>query len=82
MAKYKSPHYPALGFYVNGSFRRFSGGLFITEDDEEIKVLDSLSDAIRVDEAKTEEPKAVAEVEPEAEKPKPARRTSTKASAK
>lgn len=80
MAKYKSPHYPALGFYVNGSFRRFSGGLFITEDDEEIKILDNLSDAIRIDEAKTEEPKAPEEVEPD--KPKPTRRTSTKASAK
>lgn len=65
MAVYESPRYPELGFYVNGNFRRFGGGIYRTEDPEEIAVLDAISDAVRVDEVKPEEPQVVAEVSEE-----------------
>lgn len=51
MAKYKS-QYLELGFYVNGERKQFSGGNYVTEDKSEIEVLDNLSDAVRVEEAK------------------------------
>jgi hypothetical protein len=51
MAVYKS-QYPELGFYVNGELRNFSGGNYATEDKSEIEVLDKLSDAVKVEEAK------------------------------
>lgn len=57
MAVYESPRYKELGFYVNGNFRRFGGGIYQTDDPEEIAVLDGISDAVRVDEVKTEEPR-------------------------
>jgi hypothetical protein len=60
MATFKS-RYQQLGFYVDGGFRRFSGGLFHTSDPAEIAVLDALGDAVRI----TEEPRAVAEQKPE-----------------
>ena len=59
MAKYKS-QYLELGFYVNGDRKQFSGGNYATEDKSEIEVLDKLSDAVKIEEAKP------------ASKPKPA----------
>lgn len=50
MAKYKS-QYPELGFYVKGERKQFSGGNYVTEDESEIKVLDKLMDAVKVEEA-------------------------------
>jgi hypothetical protein len=51
MAKYKS-QYPELGFYVAGERKQFSGGNYATEDKSEIELLDKLSDAVKVEEAK------------------------------
>jgi hypothetical protein len=61
MATFKS-RYQQLGFYVDGGFRRFSGGLFHTDDPAEMAVLDALVDAVRI----TEEPQAVADEPAEA----------------
>jgi hypothetical protein len=70
--EYKS-RYPELGFYVNGDIRYFSAGRYVTEDAETIAVLNSITDATRV-ETETE-PQAPTEV-------KPARKTNAIASAK
>jgi hypothetical protein len=51
MAKYKS-QYLELGFYVNGERKQFSGGKYATEDKSEIEVLDKLSEALKIEEAK------------------------------
>lgn len=59
MAKYESPRYPALGFYVDGVFRRFSGGHYATDDPAEIAVLDALIDVRRADSAEKAPPVAV-----------------------
>lgn len=56
MATYES-RYQQLGFYVEGGFRRFSGGFFHTDEPAEIAVLDALVDAVRI----TEEPQAGAD---------------------
>lgn len=68
MARFESPRYKELGFYVDNEYRKFSGGIYDTEDAEEIAVLSGISDAVRVD-------------EPEEEAVKPAR-TQTKAKPK
>lgn len=60
MAKYKSK-YPALGFYVDGELRKFSGGEYNTTDKADIAVLDELIDVVKVAE----------------EKPSPAKRKTT-----
>lgn len=49
MANYESPRYPALGFYVDGVYRRFSGGQYSTDEPAEIAVLDVLVDVTRND---------------------------------
>jgi quercetin dioxygenase-like cupin family protein len=54
MAKYTS-RFPELGFYVNGDHRKFHAGEYITENADENKVLEKLTDAVRVDEPKAEE---------------------------
>lgn len=41
--KFKS-HYPEYGFYVEGKFRQFHGGEYVTQDVKEIEVLKTLSD--------------------------------------
>ncbi|QNK54560.1 hypothetical protein [Paenibacillus sp. PAMC21692] len=65
MAKFESPRYPELGFYVNGGFRKFSGGLYVTDEPADIAVLDALSDARRVDEGvPAPEPEVVPEDKP------------------
>lgn len=76
MANYESPRYPALGFYVDGVFRRFSGGHYSTDGPAEIAVLDALIDVRRVDENEPEEPQI------DAEKPAPKPRKASASSAK
>lgn len=68
MAEYKS-RYAGLGFYVNGELKTFNGGRYVTEDKDEISVLDSLIDVERVDKPMEEKPKQAT---------KPARKTSAK----
>ena len=51
MAKYKS-HYQSLSFYVNGERKQFIAGAFEATDADTVKVLDGLSDAIKVAEDK------------------------------
>lgn len=75
MAKYES-RYKSLGFYAYGELKRFNNGTYVTEDKNEITVLDELADATRVD----EEPKTEAKAEPTATKPAakaPAKRTAS-----
>ncbi len=70
MAQYTS-RYSELGFYVDGSLRKFSGGQYATEDAKEIEALKGVTDALRVDEApKQPEAKPAAKV--------PARKPSAK----
>ncbi|MGE7271358.1 hypothetical protein ACQKK5_07850 [Brevibacillus panacihumi] len=73
MAEYKS-RFVELGFYVSGSRRQFNGGRYVTDDADEIAVLNALVDAVRVDEPVKPEPKTE---EPEAPA-KPARKSSAK----
>jgi hypothetical protein len=59
MAKFTS-RFAELGFYCCDEFHRFYNGEFITEKECEIKTLEKLADAQRVDEPKAEEaPKPV-----------------------
>lgn len=81
MAKYESPRYPALGFYVDGAFRRFSGGHYATDDPAEIAVLDAMTDVRRVDEKKQPE-ELQKDVEPAEETVKPTPKPRAKTSAK
>lgn len=60
MAKYESK-YSELGFYVDDQVRKFSNGVYTTEDAKEIEVLDALVDAVKV-----EEPAEEAEAKPAA----------------
>lgn len=71
MAKYKSK-YPKLGFYVGESLKHFSGGIYETDDKDEIAVLDTIIDANRIDEQQTET-KSEAKPAPKA----PAKRTAS-----
>lgn len=70
MTRYKS-RYAELSFYVNGSERKFNGGLYVATTPEEVEVLGRIADAVALDgtpkEVKPEEPKAP---EPE-QKPAP-----------
>jgi hypothetical protein len=62
LAEFNS-HYLQLGFYVNGEYKRFDGGRYVTDDEATIEVLSKITDAHRVDVApkKAEEsPKAKA----------------------
>lgn len=76
MIRYKS-RYAELSFYVNGSERKFNGGLYVATTPEEVEVLGRIADAIALDdapkEAKPEEPEAP---EPE-QKPAPKPRKSS-----
>jgi hypothetical protein len=67
LAEFNS-NYQQLGFYVNGDYKRFDGGRFVTEDKETIEVLLNIPDVTRLDEPKTEE----------APKPKAPRKSSGK----
>lgn len=54
MAKFTSK-YPSYGFYANGELKRFSNGIYVTEDKDEIVVLSGLRDVeIVVEETTTE----------------------------
>ena len=77
MAEYKS-RYGGLGFYVNGKLKTFAGGRYVTDDKEEIEVLDNLADAWRVDNPAKPEPKAEAVTEEAPKKPAPKRKPSAK----
>lgn len=50
MAKYVCKKYKELGFYVNGVFKKFHNGEYITTDKKEIGMLDTLDDAESVQE--------------------------------
>lgn len=65
--------YPELGFYVNGECRYFRAGRYVAEDADTIAVLDSITDAERVQ--TEEDAKQVTEV-------KPARKANANTSAK
>lgn len=58
MAKFTS-HYKELGFYVEGEFKKFNDGRYVTEDEATIEVLSNISDAHRVAE-ETPKPKSKA----------------------
>lgn len=76
MAKYTS-RYQALGFYVKGELKRFSNGQYVTDDKDEVAVLNGLADVEKVEEAtqpKTNETKAEAKPATKA----PARKASAK----
>ena len=56
MAKFTSK-YPSYGFYANGELKRFSNGIYVTEDKDEIVVLSGLRDVeivVEQSEPKTE----------------------------
>lgn len=79
MAKYES-RYKSLGFYANGELKRFNNGTYVTEDKDEITVLDGLTDVTRVDEEPKEPKQLEAKAEPSATKPAsktPAKRTAS-----
>ncbi|MBA9027523.1 hypothetical protein [Peribacillus huizhouensis] len=56
MAEFKS-QYQTLGFYVDGEFKKFIGGRYVTDDEATIEVLTQITDATRVDEPAEETPK-------------------------
>lgn len=66
MAKFTS-RYSELGFYVGGSLRRFKNGIYVTDEKEEIAVLERTKNVVRIDEPKEEKPEKKAE---EVENPK------------
>lgn len=79
MAKYES-RYKSLGFYANGELKRFNNGTYVTEDKDEIVVLNGLTDVTRVDEESKETKQLEAKAEPTATKPAtkaPAKRTAS-----
>lgn len=82
MANYESPRYPALGFYVDGVFRRFSGGHYATDEPAEIAVLDAMTDVRRVDETKKQPEEPQKDVEPAEVPVKPTPKPRAKTSAK
>ncbi|MET3658521.1 hypothetical protein [Sporosarcina psychrophila] len=64
MAQYKSK-FKELGFYVDGELKRFSNGVFSTDDKADITVLDTLSDATKTEEViPVEKPKPAAKAKP------------------
>ena len=53
--------YSELGFYINGDLKRFANGVYSTEDETEIEILEGLLDAQRVaEETPKPKPKAPA----------------------
>jgi len=54
MAKFTSK-YPSYGFYANGELKRFSNGIYVTDDKDEIAVLSDMRDVeIVAEQPKTE----------------------------
>lgn len=72
MAKYES-RYKSLGFYANGELKRFNNGTYVTEDKDEISILNGLTDVTRVD----EEPKETKQPEAKPATKAPAKRTAS-----
>lgn len=58
MTKYES-NFLELGFYVDDTFRKFSNGVYLTDDKAEIAVLDETPYVVKV-ESETEEAKPAA----------------------
>ncbi|MCR3760416.1 hypothetical protein KYB31_15670 [Clostridium felsineum] len=56
MAKYVCKKFKELGFYVNGTFKRFHNGEYNTTDKKEIAALDVLSDVEKVEEPPEQPP--------------------------
>ncbi|MFW5434350.1 hypothetical protein [Paenibacillus apiarius] len=81
MAVFQSK-YRELSFYVNGEKHSFSSGSLSTDDTEIIAVLETLTDAKRIDEP--EQPEAPKEEQPKEDEPKPEGKpkTTRKSSAK
>lgn len=72
MAKFTS-RYLELGFYAGGELKRFTNGVYVTNDAEEIAVLSALRDVTKTQEQAKQ---------PEAEKPAPKAPAKRTASAK
>lgn len=70
MAKYESK-FEQLGFYVDGELKRFANGVYVTDNEKEITVLDGLNGV-----KKEVEPKPEAAPKPKAKAP--AKKTSGK----
>lgn len=77
MAKYSS-RFKELGFYVNGGVKRFDNGEYVTENKDEIAVLDGLSDAQRVVDAVKEAEVVETKTEAKPVHKAPARKASVK----
>lgn len=74
MAVYKS-RYSGLAFRTNGVRRKFVDGRYVTDDKNEIAVLDKLADAVRID-----EPAPAPAVNKKAEETEPAAKSAPKKS--
>jgi hypothetical protein len=81
MAVFES-QFKELGFYVDGSFKKFKNGRFVTENKAEIAALDKLGDARKVIEPKVEAPAKPAEEKAKEPAPKPKRKAPAKSSDK
>ena len=81
MAVFQSK-YRELSFYVNGEKHSFSNGSFSTDSVEIIAVLDTLTDAVRVDEPKKPEAPKVEQPKDSEPQPEVKPKTTRKASAK
>lgn len=77
MAKYTS-RYPELMFYVNDELKRFSNGVYVTEDKDEVAVLDALIDAVKVDEPKPQAKTKSTEADAKPAAKAPSRKASAK----
>lgn len=67
MAEYQS-RYAQLTFYVEGKAYSFKNGRFVTDDEKVIKALETISDAVRVDEQKQSQANKAEEKPPAPEK--------------
>lgn len=67
MAKYTSK-YLSLGFYVNGELKRFSNGVYKTDDKAEISVLDGLRDVQKEKSAEIKKVEVKSEDQPKVSK--------------
>lgn len=56
MAKYVCKKFKELGFYVNGTFKRFHNGEFNTTDKKEIAALDTLNDVEKAEDQSEQPP--------------------------
>ena len=75
MAKFTS-RYQALGFYVKGELKRFSNGQYVTDDKDEVAVLNGLTDVEKAEEAVQQKEETKTEAKPATKAP--ARKASAK----